>query len=48
MADLKPGVGDPAPDFTLAASDGTSVTLSSYRGRKNVLLVFYPMDDTPG
>ncbi len=44
----KPGTGDPAPDFTLAGSDGRRVTLSSFRGTKNVLLVFYPMDDTPG
>jgi peroxiredoxin Q/BCP len=48
MGEPKPGVGDVAPDFSLAASDGTTVALSSYRGRKNVLLVFYPMDDTPG
>lgn len=34
-------VGDPAPDFTLEALDGRRVTLSSYRGQKNVLLVFY-------
>jgi len=33
-------VGSQAPDFTLAAADGTSVTLSRLRG-KNVLLVFY-------
>lgn len=34
-------VGDLAPDFTLEALDGRFVTLSSYRGRKNVVLVFY-------
>ncbi len=34
-------VGDVAPDFTLEALDGSVVTLSSYRGHKNVVLVFY-------
>ncbi len=40
-------VGDTAPDFTLTSQDGTSVTLSSFRG-KPVVLYFYPKDDTPG
>ena len=39
--------GDTAPDFTLAATDGSRVTLSDLRGRR-VLLYFYPRDDTPG
>jgi len=34
-------VGAPAPDFTLARYGGGSVTLSQYRGQKNVVLVFY-------
>lgn len=38
--------GMTAPDFTLQDSEGASVSLSSYRGRK-VLLIFYPGDDTP-
>lgn len=33
--------GAPAPDFTLEAKDGGTVTLSQFRGRKNVVLVFY-------
>jgi len=40
-------VGDRAPDFTLPASTGKSVKLSSLRG-KQVVLYFYPRDDTPG
>lgn len=48
-------VGDEAPDFTLPATGETAgkgqkskdVTLSSYRGRKNVVLVFYPAAWTP-
>jgi peroxiredoxin Q/BCP len=39
-------VGAQAPDFTLQDQDGKSVTLSSLKG-KNVVLVFYPMDETP-
>lgn len=32
-------LGDPAPDFTLPSTAGTAVTLSAFRGRKNVLLI---------
>ena len=39
--------GDAAPDFTLPADDGTTVTLSALRGRP-VVLFFYPKDDSPG
>lgn len=41
-------VGDPAPDFTLPATDGTEVTLSSFAGRKNVVLAFFPKAFTGG
>jgi cytochrome oxidase Cu insertion factor (SCO1/SenC/PrrC family) len=34
-------VGSVAPDFTLESKDGELVTLSSFRGRQNVVLVFY-------
>lgn len=40
-------VGSPAPDFTLPADGGGSVTLSALKGRP-VVLYFYPKDDTPG
>ncbi len=40
-------VGTPAPDFTVAVHDGTTVKLSAYRGKK-VILWFYPKADTPG
>ena len=33
-------VGDPAPDFTLRAHDGSEVVLSKYRGRRVVLAFF--------
>jgi peroxiredoxin (alkyl hydroperoxide reductase subunit C) len=35
-------VGQQAPDFTLRDQNRDEVTLSSFRGRKSVLLVFYP------
>ncbi len=39
--------GDPAPAFTLQATDGQRVSLSAYRGT-SVILYFYPRDNTPG
>lgn len=41
-------VGDKAPDFQAAASDGSTVKLSDFAGKQNVVLYFYPKDDTPG
>ncbi len=35
-------IGQPAPDFTLVNQHGEQVTLSSYKGKKNVVVVFYP------
>jgi cytochrome oxidase Cu insertion factor (SCO1/SenC/PrrC family) len=34
-------VGDVAPDFTLRAHDGRTITLADYRGSRDILLVFY-------
>ena len=34
--------GDAAPNFELPAHDGTIVSLTSYKGKKNVVLCFYP------
>jgi mycoredoxin-dependent peroxiredoxin len=39
-------VGDEAPDFELPDQDRTPVRLSSFRGSKNVVLVFYPLSFT--
>ena len=36
-------VGQEAPDFTLKSASGEKITLSSFRGRKNVVLAFYPL-----
>ena len=35
-------VGSAAPDFTLTSQHGEDITLSSFRGEQNVLLVFIP------
>jgi peroxiredoxin Q/BCP len=45
MATLKEG--DKAPDFTAKDQNGKTVSLSGFKG-KNVILYFYPKDDTPG
>ncbi len=48
ITDQKPlSVGDFAPDFTLDTDSDGSVTLSELRGR-NVVVYFYPRDNTPG
>lgn len=43
-----PRVGDPAPDFELPSSTGETVRLSDFRGKSEVVLFFYPKDNTPG
>jgi peroxiredoxin Q/BCP len=40
-------VGDKAPDFTMPADGGGTVSLAALKGRP-VVLYFYPRDDTPG
>ncbi len=45
--ELKLKVGDKAPTFTVATSGGGKISLADYLG-KNVILYFYPRDDTPG
>ena len=39
--------GKPAPDFTLTDAEGNPVSLRQYAG-KDLILYFYPKDDTPG
>ena len=43
----QPAVGQPAPDFSLATSDGSQVSLKDFKG-KWVVLYFYPKDMTSG
>jgi peroxiredoxin len=38
-----PQVGDVAPDFIAASTSGKDVSLSSFRGKRNVLLAFFPL-----
>jgi peroxiredoxin len=38
-----PQIGDVAPDFTAASTSGSEVSLSSFRGKRNVLLAFFPL-----
>ena len=44
---LRLKVGDKAPSFTAATSGGGKISLADYLGQ-NVVLYFYPRDDTPG
>ena len=48
MSDVKAvNVGDPAPDFSLKGIGLKEIRLQDYRG-KNVVLLLYPLDWTPG
>ncbi|TDE57581.1 thioredoxin-dependent thiol peroxidase [Nonomuraea mesophila] len=47
MTETKLAPGDAAPEFTLPAADGTTVSLGDHRG-KRVILYFYPAAMTPG
>lgn len=40
-------VGDAAPDFEMMNQDKTPVKLADFRGKKKVMLLFYPMDFSP-
>eukprot|EP00475_Leptophrys_vorax_P011603 TRINITY_DN18166_c0_g1_i1.p1 TRINITY_DN18166_c0_g1~~TRINITY_DN18166_c0_g1_i1.p1 ORF type:complete len:251 (+),score=29.31 TRINITY_DN18166_c0_g1_i1:60-755(+) len=44
----KVSVGDEAPSVELLDQNGRSFSLAKFKGRKNVVLYFYPADDTPG
>lgn len=41
-------IGDMAPDFSLDTDKDTKITLLSFLNKKNIVLYFYPKDDTPG
>jgi len=42
-----PKIGDEAPDFTLNSHLDKEVKLSDFRGKKNVVLAFFPLAFTP-
>lgn len=41
-------IGNNAPDFVLPTDSGKNLSLSEFCNKKNVVLYFYPKDDTPG
>lgn len=43
-----PVIGRPAPDFSLPATTGENISLKQFKGKKTVILYFYPKDETPG
>lgn len=43
----KLNIGEQAPDWTLSGTEAEDITLSSFRGQKNVVLLFYPLDFSP-
>lgn len=47
-SNAKVKAGDKAPDFTLPNQTGQKVSLQDFRGKKSIVLYFYPKDDTPG
>jgi thioredoxin-dependent peroxiredoxin len=44
---FEPKPGDMAPNFSLSSTEGREITLQEFKG-KDVILYFYPKDDTPG
>jgi peroxiredoxin Q/BCP len=45
---LLPVIGKPAPDFSLPSTTGENISLRQYKGKKTVVLYFYPKDETSG
>jgi len=45
---LLPVIGKPAPDFSLPSTTGENISLRQFKGKKTVVLYFYPKDETPG
>ncbi|MCP4725295.1 MAG: redoxin domain-containing protein [bacterium] len=41
-------INSEAPDFSLTANNGETVKLKDLRRKNNVILVFYPKNNTPG
>ena len=46
--EIKVRAGDDAPSFEGLTADGSKLSLQDFIGKKNVVLYFYPKDDTPG
>ncbi len=48
VTSLLPTIGKLAPDFNLASTTGETVSLRQFKGKKTVVLYFYPKDETQG
>jgi len=48
LAAARPEAGSAAPDFSLDSTEGRRITLAEYRGKKTVVLAFFPKAFTPG
>jgi len=46
--DTLPQAGQSAPDFSMPADNGGTVSLKDFASKQNIVLYFYPKDDTPG
>jgi peroxiredoxin Q/BCP len=47
-AETRPAVGDSAPAFSLPATDGRTISLADFKGKKAVVLAFFPKAFTGG
>ena len=47
-SNVLPVIGRPAPDFSLPSTTGENISLKQFKGKKTVVLYFYPKDGTPG
>ena len=47
-AEARPAVGDTAPAFSLPATDGRTLSLADFKGKKTVVLAFFPKAFTGG
>lgn len=48
MENNNPIIGEQAPEFNLESTSGKEISLSGFKGQKNIILFFYPKDNTPG
>ena len=47
VTSLLPVIGRTAPDFSLPSTTGEPISLKQFKGKKTVILYFYPKDETP-
>ena len=48
VTSVLPIIGRTAPDFSLPSTTGENISLRQFKGKKSVILYFYPKDETPG